>query len=96
MVFTYDSVSKVLLRVNVVSSLGSPKDPVTLEAVFETLPDGVNHISSATLNASSRKVQVRARNVMYQKIANLYCRGLQGGFACAYRKRTFTSGLFSR
>jgi hypothetical protein len=70
LVFTYDSVSKVLLQVGVVSTLGSPKDPVTMEAVFETLPDGVNHLSSATLNANSRKVQVKTRNVMYQKLAN--------------------------
>lgn len=69
LVFTYDPASKVLLRVNVASTLGSPKDPVTLEAVFETLLDGVNHLSSATLNAKSRKIQVKARNVMYQKLA---------------------------
>ncbi len=70
LVFTYDSVSKVLLRVSVASTLGSPKDPVILEAVFETLPDGVNHVSSATLNAKKRNVQVKRRNVMYQKVAN--------------------------
>jgi hypothetical protein len=69
LVFTYDSVSKVLLQVSIASTLGSPKDPVTMEAVFETLPDGVNHLSSATLNANARKVQVKLRNVMYQKSA---------------------------
>jgi hypothetical protein len=40
-----------------------------MEAVFETLPDGVNHLSSATLDAKERKVQVKARNLMYQKMA---------------------------
>ena len=50
-VFTYDSRSKLLLRATVASMLGSAKDPVTLEAVFETLPDGVNHVSSAVLIA---------------------------------------------
>ena len=68
-IFTYESVSKVLLRVRVASTLGSPKDPVTLEVVFETLPDGVNHLSSATLDAKSKKVQVIRRNVKYEKAA---------------------------
>jgi hypothetical protein len=70
LVFTYDSVSKVLLRVSIKSTLGSPKDPVTLEAVFETLPDGPNHLSFATLIAPKRKVQVKMRNDGYQKLAN--------------------------
>jgi hypothetical protein len=68
-IFTYESVSKVLLRVRVASTLGNPKDPVTLEAVFEKLPDGVNHLSSATLNAKSKNVQVIRRNIQYEKVA---------------------------
>jgi hypothetical protein len=70
LVFTYDPVSKALLRVSIASTLGSPKDPVAMEAVFETLPDGVNHLASTTLNAKARKVQVKTRNVMYQKVAD--------------------------
>ena len=69
-VFTYDSASKALLRASVASTLGSPKDPVTLEAVFEKLPEGVNHVSSATLNAPAKKVQVKVKNVSYEKLAN--------------------------
>lgn len=69
LVFTYDPVSKVLLRVNVSSTLGSPKDPVTMEAVFETTPDGLNHLSSTNLIAKSKKVQVKSRNSLYQKVA---------------------------
>ena len=70
LVFTYDSASKALLKAAVNSNLGTPKDPVTLEALFETLPDGVNHLASATLNASAKKVQVRRTNATYQKVAN--------------------------
>jgi hypothetical protein len=70
LVITYDPASKVVLRANIASTLGSPKDPVTLEAIFETLPDGVNHLSSTTLSAPSKKIQVKTRNVMYQKLAN--------------------------
>jgi len=38
--------------------------------LFEKLPDGVNHVSSATLNATAKKVQVKVKNVSYQKLAN--------------------------
>ncbi len=68
-VFTYDSDSKVLRRATIASTLGSAKDPVTLEAVFETLPDGANHLSSAVLNAKKKKVVVKTRNLDYRKTA---------------------------
>src|SRR5204863_5688656 len=68
MVFTYDTASKRLLRVLVSTDLSSAKDPVILEATFERLPDGVNHLSSATLKASARKVQVNVHNVIYLKL----------------------------
>ena len=70
LVFIYDSASKALLRVTIASNLANPKDPVTLDADFETLPDGVNHLASATLVASAKKVQVKVRNVSYQKISD--------------------------
>jgi hypothetical protein len=71
LIFTYNPVSKILLRVNVTSNLGTSRDdPVSLEAFFETLPDGVNHLASATLNASAKKVQVKTKNFMYQKLPN--------------------------
>ena len=43
---------------------------MTLEAVFEMLPEGVNHVSSATLNAPAKKVKVEIKNVSYEKLAN--------------------------
>jgi len=70
LVFTYDPVSKTLLGVSIASTLGSPKDPVVLNATFETLPDGVNHVSSAVLDAKKRRIQVKLRNSTYQKVAN--------------------------
>ena len=70
LVFTYDTVSKVLLRVNVKSTLGSPKDPVTLVALFEPLPDGINHAASAVLIAKKKNIQVKVWNDNYQKVAN--------------------------
>jgi len=66
-VFTYDPSNKALLRANVSSNLGNVKDPMTLEASFETLPNGVNHLASATLKAPAKKVQVKVTNGGYQK-----------------------------
>jgi hypothetical protein len=30
----------------------------------------VSHLSAATLNAPAKKIQVKMRNVMYQKLSN--------------------------
>jgi hypothetical protein len=67
MTFTFDPVSKALLRVTVLSTLGSPKDPVRMEAVFETLPDAVSHLASTTVTATSRKIEVKVRNLSYTR-----------------------------
>jgi hypothetical protein len=70
LVFTYDPSTKALVRINIVSNLGTPKDPVTVEAAFEALPDGVNHLATVVLVAKSRNVQVNLRNLNYKKLAN--------------------------
>ena len=70
LVFAYDPASKALLKATVVSTLGTPKDPVSLEAVFETLPNGVTHLATATVNATAKKVEVITRNTNYQKRTN--------------------------
>ncbi len=67
LIFSYDPASKRLVKILVNSNLGNIKDPVTLEAKFETLPDGVNHLSSAVLNAPAKKVRVNTRNAEYRK-----------------------------
>jgi len=65
MVFSYDPATKKLDRVTVQSALGSPKDPVTMIAIFETLPDGVNHLGSTTVTAPTKKVEVKTSNKSY-------------------------------
>jgi len=69
-VFTCDPISKAMLQVHVATTLGTPKDPVTMEALLETLPNGINHLASATLNAPKRKVQVKRTNFSYAKSGN--------------------------
>jgi len=68
--FTYDPQSKALLKVSVRSYLANEKDPVTLEALFATLPDGTNHLASTVLNGDARKIQVKTQNLSYQKLAS--------------------------
>ncbi len=69
-VFIYDTESKRLLRASVSSNLSGRKDPVILEAVFEELPDNVNHLAAATLKAPSKKVQVNVKNIDYRKLVD--------------------------
>ncbi len=66
MIFGYDPVSKALRHVTILSTLG-PKDPVTMEAGFETLPEGVNHVASTTLTAQSKKIEIKTRNSSYMR-----------------------------
>jgi hypothetical protein len=68
MVFTYDPSTKVLRKVTVSTTLGNKKDPVTLVAIFEPLQDGVSHMTSATLLATRKKVEVKRTNAHYTKL----------------------------
>lgn len=67
--FTFDTRTKALLKVGIKSYLATEKDPVTLDALFETLPDGTNHLASTVLNGSAKKIQVKTQNSGYQKAA---------------------------
>ena len=69
-IFTYDTATKRLLRVSVSTYLGNPKDPVTMDALFETLPDGVNHLASITLTAKAKKLEIKRQNLDYRKIGH--------------------------
>ncbi|HTS63449.1 MAG TPA: hypothetical protein VMH28_15600 [Candidatus Acidoferrales bacterium] len=70
LLFTYDTATKALLYAAIASTLGSPKDPVTLDVVWATLPDGINHVASTLLKAKRKNVQVKTWNDTYQKVAN--------------------------
>jgi hypothetical protein len=70
LVFTYDTATKRLQKVTVSSNLNGRKDPVTLDALFSTLPGNVTHLDTATLLAPSKKVQVTLKNVDYRKLVD--------------------------
>lgn len=67
-IVSYDPSTKMVKHVTVLTSIGGTKDPVTLDAIFETLPDGVNHMASATVSAKAQKVEVKTRNLSYVPI----------------------------
>ena len=68
LVLTFDAAAKVLRRVNVNTYIDNPKDAVTLDVEFQTLPDGTNYPASTTLNAPEKKLQVVTQNANYQRI----------------------------
>jgi hypothetical protein len=68
LVLTFDAAARILRRVNVNTYLDNPKDAVTLDVEFQTLPDGTNYAAATTLNAPEKKLQVVTQNANYQRI----------------------------
>ena len=69
LVFTFDSASKVLRKLDVNSFLDDPSDIVKLDVNFQTLPDGTNYVATTVLNAPAKQVQVTTNSASYQKLA---------------------------
>jgi hypothetical protein len=67
LIFNFDSASRSLRKVFVNTYLGDPKDPVTLFAVFGTLPDGTNFVSSTVLNEKAKGIQITMQDGNYQR-----------------------------
>jgi hypothetical protein len=57
--------SQQSIQVN--SYLNDPKDAVTISAQFAQLPDGTNHVATATINGVSKQLTVVDQNSNYQK-----------------------------
>jgi hypothetical protein len=58
--------SPVSVKVN--SYLSDPNDAATIAAQFAQLPDGTNHVASATINGVSKHLTVAEQNSNYQKM----------------------------
>ena len=69
LIFDFDPATRSLRKVFVNTYWGDVKDPVTLFAVFATLPDGTNYISSTTLNEKVKGIQITIQNSSYQSTA---------------------------
>ena len=62
-----NAAAKQLAGVNVNSSLGKDKDPVTLAVRFASLPDGVNYPAETVLVAKAKQIQVKITNSGHRK-----------------------------
>ncbi|MBI4889455.1 MAG: hypothetical protein HY821_02445 [Acidobacteria bacterium] len=69
-VYTYDAKTKVLKQIGILSNLGNAKDKVTMEAAFQQLPDGTNHMATMVLKAPAKKIEIRTTNSSYQKLGS--------------------------
>jgi hypothetical protein len=68
MVFSFNSATKSIQKINVNTYMNEPKDAVTLEADFQKLPDGTNYVATSILNATAKQIQVVKQNMNYQKV----------------------------
>lgn len=67
--FSFDQATKAIAKIAVKSYLDDPQDAVTLDVMFQNLPDGTNYTANTILNAAAKEVQVKVTNANYQKVA---------------------------
>ena len=68
MTMTFDTTAKKLRGLNVNTYLDEPKDIVTLQVNFQSLPDGTNYPAMTTFDATAKQLQVQTQNSNYQRI----------------------------
>jgi hypothetical protein len=68
LVISFDPESKALTSIEVITYLTEQADTATLQARFETLPDGTSYVASSVLNAAARQLQVITENVNYRRV----------------------------
>jgi hypothetical protein len=68
MTIAFDTAAKKIQSLNVNSYVGDPKDSISLEAQFASLPNGPNYVSQTVLNAPSKDVKVTTNNSQYSKL----------------------------
>jgi hypothetical protein len=64
----FDTASKKIQGYDVKTFLDAPEDMVTLKVVFDTLPDGTNHVAQSILDAAAKQIQIRNTNSGYNKL----------------------------
>jgi hypothetical protein len=57
--------SPVSVQIN--TYLNDPSDAVTISAQYAQLPDGTNHVATATINGVSKELTINEQNSNYQK-----------------------------
>jgi len=67
MTLEFDSATKKLRKLSVSSFLDEEKDKVTLDAQFQSLPDGTNYVADTLLRADAKQIAVKVQNLDYRK-----------------------------
>jgi hypothetical protein len=63
--FTFNKATKKLRSFAVATYLDEPKDTVTMNASFSSLPDGTNFVETSVLDASAKQIQIKTTNFGY-------------------------------
>src|SRR5260370_10367406 len=66
--FDFQSADRRMSRLNVNTYMDKPSEPLTLEVVFDSPPDGTNCPVTEILNAPSRRLRVTLPNSTYQTL----------------------------
>ena len=66
--FTISEQTKAPVSVEINTYLNDPKSKVMISAQFAQLPDGTNHVTSATINGEEKQLVINEQNSNYQKV----------------------------
>ena len=69
MTIAFNTAAKKISALNVDTYMDEPRDVVTLDVHFASLPDSTNHVQQSVLNATAKKLQVTTTNSNYQPLA---------------------------
>jgi hypothetical protein len=64
----FDAASKKIRGYDVNTYLDAPDEVVTLNVVFENLPDGTNYVAQSVLDATAKQIQIRTTNSSYNRL----------------------------
>ncbi len=68
MTLVLDQAQKNLVSVSIATYLDKPKDAVTVDVQFASVPGGPNHVSLETINGVSKQLTIRIQNSNYQNL----------------------------
>lgn len=65
---SFDKNQKHLQSISIASWMDNPQDAMNLSVAFDRLPDGTNHVSSATIEGISKQMTIKTSNSGYRKM----------------------------
>jgi hypothetical protein len=65
---TFDLATKKLISFDVATYMDEPKDVVTMNARFSSLPDGTNFVEQSVLNAMAKQIQITTTSSGYSHL----------------------------